>query len=79
MLRQMLKGKIHCAKITEADLNYEGSLSVDTELLEKAGMYIGEKILVVNIKRIKSAERPSLLQTIIASDISSNSVGVLSK
>ncbi|MHC4871527.1 MAG: aspartate 1-decarboxylase [Planctomycetota bacterium] len=49
MLRQMLKSKIHRATITEADLNYAGSLSVDTDLLEKAGMFIGEKVLVVNI------------------------------
>jgi aspartate 1-decarboxylase len=45
----MLKSKIHRATITEADLNYAGSLSVDTDLLEKAGMFIGEKVLVVNI------------------------------
>ncbi len=49
MLREMFLSKIHRATITEADLNYEGSLSVDTELLRKAGMLIGEKVLVVNI------------------------------
>lgn len=49
MLRQMLKSKIHRATITDADLNYEGSLSVDTDLLEKVDMYIGEKVLVVNL------------------------------
>ncbi|MHC4886194.1 MAG: aspartate 1-decarboxylase [Planctomycetota bacterium] len=49
MLRQMLKSKIHRATVTEASLDYVGSLSVDTELLEAADLLVGEKVLVVNI------------------------------
>ena len=48
MLLQMLKGKIHRARITHCDLDYEGSLEIDTDLLRQAGIRPYEKILVVN-------------------------------
>ena len=48
MLLEMLKGKIHRARITQCDIDYEGSLEIDRELLEKAGILPYEKILVVN-------------------------------
>lgn len=49
MLRDMLKSKIHRVTITEANLHYEGSLSVCPELVQAADLLVGEKILVVNI------------------------------
>lgn len=49
MLREMLRSKIHRATITEADLNYEGSLSLCPELRKAADMLVYEKIAVVNI------------------------------
>lgn len=49
MQRFMFKAKIHRAVITQADLNYEGSLSVDEELLETADLLPYEKVSVVNI------------------------------
>ena len=48
MLLEMLKGKIHRARITQCDVDYEGSLEIDIELLEKAGILPYEKILVSN-------------------------------
>lgn len=48
MLLEMLKGKIHRARITQCVVDYEGSLEIDTDLLEKAGILPYEKILVVN-------------------------------
>ncbi len=45
----LLKAKIHRATVTEADLNYEGSISVDEELLEAAGIVPYEKVDVLNI------------------------------
>ena len=45
----MLKSKIHRAVITESNLNYEGSIEVDTDILEEAGILPFEKVLVVNI------------------------------
>ena len=50
MLRQMLKSKIHRATITDAHLDYEGSLSVDPDLMQAANMVVGEKVLVANIE-----------------------------
>lgn len=44
-----MKSKIHRATITEADLYYEGSLSVDKQLMEQADMQEYEKVHVVNI------------------------------
>jgi aspartate 1-decarboxylase len=49
MLRQMLKAKIHRATITEADLNYEGSLTIDRDLLEALDITPFERIKVYNI------------------------------
>jgi aspartate 1-decarboxylase len=49
MLLNIFKSKIHRATVTNADLNYEGSISIDTNLLDKAGILIGEKVDVVNI------------------------------
>jgi aspartate 1-decarboxylase len=44
----MLRSKIHNATVTEAELSYVGSITVDEELLEKAGLLEGEKVLVVS-------------------------------
>jgi len=49
MFLTMLKSKIHRATITETHLEYEGSLTVDEELLEKANILANEKVHVVNI------------------------------
>ncbi len=49
MLRQILKSKIHRATITDAELDYEGSLACDASLLEAADILPGEKVLVANI------------------------------
>ena len=45
----MLKGKIHRAKVTQAEINYIGSITVDSELLEAAGILEYEKVQVVDI------------------------------
>lgn len=44
----MFKSKIHRAKITEANLNYVGSITIDEELLEAANILEGEKVQIVN-------------------------------
>lgn len=48
-MRWMLRSKIHRATVTETRLDYEGSISVDEELLEKAGIWVGEKVMIANI------------------------------
>ncbi|GAW92957.1 aspartate 1-decarboxylase [Calderihabitans maritimus] len=49
MLRCMLKSKIHRAMVTEANLNYVGSITIDSSLLKAADILPGEKVSVVNI------------------------------
>jgi len=49
MLRTMCKGKIHRGTITEANLNYPGSLTLDPELMEAADMLEYERVQVVNL------------------------------
>ena len=49
MLRLILKSKIHRATITRADLNYEGSLTVDRALMDAAGIVPFEQIKIYNI------------------------------
>ncbi len=48
MLYSIMHGKIHRATVTEANLNYVGSITIDELLLEKAGIFEGEKVAVVN-------------------------------
>ncbi len=45
---EILKSKIHRATVTDADLNYEGSITIDEDLIEAAGMMVHEKVSVVN-------------------------------
>ena len=48
MLRMMLNGKIHRAIVTEADLNYVGSITIDQNILDSVGMLPNEKVHIVN-------------------------------
>lgn len=45
----LLKGKIHRATVTQCDLNYEGSISVDAALMERSGILPHEQVDVLNI------------------------------
>ena len=49
MILTLLKGKIHRATVTQCDLNYEGSISVDAALLERSGILPHEQVDVLNI------------------------------
>ena len=49
MLRSILKSKIHRATVTEANLRYEGSITIDEELLKAADILSWEKVHVVNL------------------------------
>lgn len=48
MLVTVLKSKIHCARVTEANLNYMGSITIDEEMMDAAGMLEGEQVHIVN-------------------------------
>lgn len=48
MFRTMLKSKIHRAVVTEANLNYMGSITIDTDLLKAANILPNEKVQIVN-------------------------------
>ena len=48
MLIQVLKSKIHRATVTEARLDYIGSITIDSKLLEAAGILEGERVYIVN-------------------------------
>jgi aspartate 1-decarboxylase len=45
----LMKGKIHRARVTEADLHYEGSISIDRTLIDAAGFLINERVDIYNI------------------------------
>lgn len=49
MLRTLLKSKIHRAHVTEANLYYEGSITIDEKLMEEADILPGEKVEVLNL------------------------------
>lgn len=49
MLIEVIKSKIHRVKVTDADLSYIGSITVDRDLIDAANFVVGEKVQVVNI------------------------------
>ena len=48
MFRTMMNGKIHRATVTEANLNYVGSITIDSDILDAVGMVANEKVQIVN-------------------------------
>ena len=48
MMIEVLKSKIHCVTVTEANLNYMGSITIDEDLLDAANMIAGEKVQIVD-------------------------------
>ena len=45
---EVLKSKLHCVKVTEANLNYMGSITIDEDLMNAAGLIAGEKVQIVD-------------------------------
>ena len=48
MMIEVLKSKLHCVTVTEANLHYMGSITIDEDLMDAAGLIAGEKIQGVN-------------------------------
>lgn len=48
MMIEVLKSKLHCVTITEANLHYMGSVTIDEDLMDAAGLIAGEKVQIVN-------------------------------
>ena len=48
MLIEVLKSKLHCVRVTEANLNYMGSITIDEDLIDAAGMIAGQKVQIVD-------------------------------
>lgn len=49
MFRHMAKSKIHGATVTQTELNYAGSITIDPELMQAADMLVGERVQIVNL------------------------------
>ncbi len=56
MLVKVLKSKIHRAKITDADVEYVGSITIDANLIEASGLLVGECVLVADLENGKRFE-----------------------
>ncbi len=56
MFISLLKSKIHRATVTGSELEYEGSITIDSALMDAAGLFPGEKVLVVNLNNGKRVE-----------------------
>ena len=48
MFIEVLKSKLHCVHVTEANLNYMGSITIDEDLMDAAGLVAGEKVQICN-------------------------------
>lgn len=48
MMIEVLKSKIHCVTVTEANLNYMGSITIDEDIMDAANMIAGEKVQIVD-------------------------------
>lgn len=70
-MRSLLRSKIHLATVTEANVDYVGSITIDRNLIEATGLWVGEKVLVV------SATTGARLETyVIAGDPGSGVIGI---
>ena len=49
MMLQVFKSKIHRATVTQAELHYEGSITIDKALIKAANMVVGERVQIVNV------------------------------
>lgn len=49
MLIEVLKSKIHRVTVTQSEINYVGSVTIDPELIEAAGLIVGEKVQIVDV------------------------------
>lgn len=45
---EVLKSKLHCCRVTEANLNYIGSITIDEDLMDAANIIAGERVYIVN-------------------------------
>ena len=61
MLRTMLKSKIHRARVTEANLHYEGSITIDSKLMKAADILENEKVEVLNLNSGQRLETYAIL------------------
>lgn len=48
MLIEVMKSKIHCATVTEANLHYMGSVTIDEDLMDAANLIAGEKVQILD-------------------------------
>ncbi len=48
MMVEVLKSKIHCVHVTDANLNYVGSITIDEDLIDAANMIVGEKVYIAD-------------------------------
>ena len=48
MMIEVLKSKLHCVTVTEANLNYMGSITIDEDLMDAANLIAGEKVQIVD-------------------------------
>jgi len=48
MMIEVMKSKLHCVQVTEANLNYMGSITIDEDLMDAANLIAGEKVQIVD-------------------------------
>ena len=74
----LLRAKVHRAEITDANLFYEGSLTLDEDLMDAAGLMEYEKIHVVNVNNGARFNHQTITLTadIVAAHVSNNSVAI---
>ncbi|MTI69130.1 MAG: aspartate 1-decarboxylase [Firmicutes bacterium] len=72
MMINMFKGKIHRATVTEADLNYVGSITIDENLMNASGIVENEKVQIVNLNNGKRLETYVIKGKINSGDICLN-------
>ena len=49
-MRSVLRSKIHRATVTETRLDYEGSITIDVDLIKRSGIWVGERVLVADVE-----------------------------
>ena len=56
-MRSLLRSKIHLATVTRANVDYVGSITIDKNLIEATGLWVGEKVLVVSATTVRDTTK----------------------
>ena len=60
-MRSLIRSKIHLATVTEANVDYVGSITIDNDLIEATGLWVGEKVIIMGFEITDKPVKPKVI------------------